>query len=134
MTTTTYRSTTPEAFSAVSASTAILVDFFPATAIIPSPDPDPDPELPKTLSPVRLIITANPDTTLPDRIHIFSDSSAGPALVYSAPTDPDSRTGNNHTGTITVPDGTLSYTKAGGCGCGSALKSFQPFTHPYSVA
>jgi hypothetical protein len=137
VTATPYRAEAPAPFTPQTAPTPILVDLFPAQVTLPAP-PTPTPtDAPSTLSstlyPARLIITADPDApTAPSTVYVFTDSSAGPALLYSAPAT--ARTGDNRQGETTTPEGPLSYQKAGGCGCGSALKSFAPFTHPYSVA
>ena len=135
-TTSTGRTLTPAPFLPVQAPTAILIDLFPAEVTLPPTTTTPDTELSDTISKSRLIVTADPDSLAPNHLYVFADSTIGPAIVYSTPL-PDSaaaRTGSNREGTITAPEGSITFTKSGSCGCGSALKSFAPFSNPYSVA
>lgn len=74
----------------------------------------------------------------PERVFIYKDGAQGPELAFSSEAtsyDPPHTPQRLReafqpmfvTYTIKTPDITLTFEKAGGCGCGSRLKSFNPF-------
>jgi hypothetical protein len=89
---------------------------------------------------VRVIVVQGTSAN-PDRLIVFADGTPAPRVVYSqlvtsfqAPAQPQrlrelhSAAFNNYTATtLQDPPTPLSFSKTGGCGCGSRLKSFNPF-------
>lgn len=76
--------------------------------------------------------------TTPDRIMIYRDSSTGPTLAYDQPisdlTPSPQPTRlrelyNRPPNSATLSDGsgTVTWYRGAGCGCGSRLKTFNPF-------
>lgn len=101
---------------------ALLLDLFPAAASFSFTD--------QTAHPARICITSDLSASPGSQVlHVFVDSTIGPAPIYRAPVL--SRTGDRRDGAVTTADGTVSFSRSGGCGCGSALKAFRPF--PNSV-
>ena len=118
--------------------TAVLSDTFPAIATLPDG---------RSRDRIRVIVFRNPANEQ-ETLLILQDSADGPKAVYSQPLssytkpkqairlkdiyNPDA---NMHTATLSAGDGTQTVTwlKSTGCGCGSRLKSFNPFTGIASV-
>lgn len=102
-------------------------DVFPATVTVTSPES----QTPQVFDKSRVILTM-------DTAYVFQDSPTGPALVYSAPVneyDPGVPIHRRTRGTparmpsATLSDGSsLTFVSSSGCGCGSRLKSFDPFS------
>lgn len=82
-----------------------------------------------------------------EEVLIFQDSAQGPELIFSEPlldyTPPPKRPSTIRTmytareASLTTESGkTLAFHRSTGCGCGSRLKSFNPFgsTTTYSAA
>lgn len=127
----------------------IRADVFPATVTVAPPDPDspsastlthPLPPTHRRLEKVRVVVTL-------DQVLIFEDSSQGPQLIFSERlqdyTPPPKRGQTIRTmhapreATLLTDSGkTLAFSRSAGCGCGSQLKSFNPFstTTSYSLA
>lgn len=111
---------------------AVLLDLFPAfleDSALPPPH-----RLPQ--HPVRVLLTAalpsDPPSDPDLRLTAWADTSAGPAPVLDVPVSsapaPHGRTGDHRSGTLRSaadPSRTFSYGRAGGCGCGSALRSLR---------
>lgn len=117
-------------------SVTVKADVFPAVLQITGSDDES-----RTVDKVRVIITEG----TPDKVLVFQDASTGPSLIYSAevtgytPPKTAMRLREMHqpeftTHAITTPTTTLTVTKSGGCGCGSRLKSFNPFPTITSLA
>ena len=110
--------------------TTVRTDVFPAVVTFNRPDSST-----QTLDRVRVIIVAG---TPADRVFVFQDHADGPRPVFSAqvlshtaPRTPQ-RLREVHspefsTHEISTPAANLSVLKSSGCGCGSRLKSFNPF-------
>jgi hypothetical protein len=97
---------------------ALRIDLFPAEASFGFDD--------RTAYPARVVVSSAPDGDPSSEVlHIFADSEFGPARIYSAPVL--SRSGSHREGVVATPDGEVSFRRASGCGCGSALKVFRPF-------
>lgn len=140
-----------------STSTPVRVrsDIFPAVLVVaPASSPIPatilsyppadDPHGRKLLDKVRVLVT---DT----HVYVFQDSSQGPALIFSesysshTPATPLHRRRVREASapaeaTLTTSSGkSLAFARQGGCGCGSRLKTFDPFkvilatAHPASA-
>lgn len=97
----------------------IRADLFPARVT------SPDGSVIFTHDNARVIITE-------DSLFIFVDSPGGPALAVNARLDEitgDRKTG--YTARYASPGGNpavLQFSPSGGCGCGSRLRSFTPWT------
>jgi hypothetical protein len=113
---------------------ALLADVYPAQIVI-----NPGPEA-RVQDRVRVIVQrGDPNTNTPARLTAFADSSQGPRAVYSqalqdftSPLRPqrlrEAREPAYRRYTATTASGIPVYfEKTGGCGCGSRLKSFNPF-------
>ena len=91
----------------------ILLDQFPAIAYSPTGG---------KYEPARTVVVN-------DRVQIWfipSGSTAEPEIVYEG--DALSFEGNIIAGfDILTPDGPVRSVRAGGCGCGNKLKSFDPY-------
>jgi hypothetical protein len=102
----------------------------PAT-ILSYPQPD-DPDGRRLLDKVRVLVT---DT----HVYVFQDSSQGPQVIFSEPLDtytPATPLHQRRTRDASKPSEALATTQSGkslafarqgGCGCGSRLKTFDPF-------
>lgn len=117
---------------------SIRADVFPAMLAIAPPESETRattlgtlPDTIRVVEKVRVIVTL-------DRIVVFADSAKGPHVIFSermddyvAPmkaTRQTIRTMGPTEAQVTTSSGkTLAFRKAGGCGCGSKLKSFDPF-------
>lgn len=98
----------------------------------------------RQLTRARVIVTGDaPDS--PARVYVYLDSGDGPKCVYSAPATtytPARRasrlrelyTPETRTHTIQTPTTLIAATREGGCGCGSRLKSFNPFPSMAALA
>jgi hypothetical protein len=95
------------------ANPVIRVDLFPAEVYFAEEDVPP-------LRKVRVIVTQ-------DEFYIFADSPRGPEATHHGRLD--TFEGNQKTGySATLADETsLTFRRAGGCGCGSRLRGFRPF-------
>lgn len=112
----------------------IRTDVFPATVQVTTPA---DGVLPQVFEKARVILTT-------DTVLVYQDSPTGPALVYSerlASYDPGVPVHRRTRGTpARMPSATtdsgseVTFTRSGGCGCGSRLKSFDPFSTTLNVA
>lgn len=98
----------------------IRADVFPSITTITAPDGIST----RQVHTARIIATEN-------RVLIAQDGPKGPELVFSQPYDPNSlQTPETRTGvyTLTTDSGmTLSFYKDSACGCGSRLRSWNPF-------
>lgn len=103
------------------ASHRVRVDVFPAHVALSTGE---------VFDRVRIIVTL-------DTVFVFKDSSAGPVVAFSerlASYDPGNpphrRTRSNPVRPALVTtdsDTVITFNRTGGCGCGSRLKSFNPF-------
>jgi hypothetical protein len=115
-------------------------DVFPAfVAILPAEDPTPLSEMssaPKRpegayqLNAARVIIYNG-------NVTIALDGSDGPRLVFNEQIDPDSyikgATVRDDSFVQTISGKKIAYKKDSACGCGSRLKSWNPYRTSYSV-
>lgn len=122
---------------------SVRADVFPATLVVaPASSPEPatvlrypqpdDPDGHRLLQSVRVLVT---DT----HVYVFQDSAQGPRVVFAEPAasyTPSTPLHQRRTrdaskpaeATVTTRTGkTLAFSRAGGCGCGSRLKTFDPF-------
>lgn len=102
----------------------------PAT-ILSYPQPD-DPHGRRLLDKVRVLVAE-------DTVYVFADSSAGPQLIfseslqdYTAPVPLHRRRTRDASKpsealAVTGSGKSLAWARQGGCGCGSRLKTFDPF-------
>jgi hypothetical protein len=123
----------------------VRADVFPAVITLAPPDSPQratnqgrPPEDHRRLDKCRVVVTL-------DQVLIFQDASGGPQLIfserlasYTAPPPTRSLTirsqGQFREATATTDSGkTLSFARQGGCGCGSRLRSFDPFSATYST-
>ena len=104
----------------------IRTDMYPARVSVTSSD-----GATQLFDQARLVITA-------DAIYVFKDSPAGPTLVFNERMDSYDRGVPLYQRTRTRPareasavtdsGSQVTFTRASGCGCGSRLKYFDPFT------
>jgi hypothetical protein len=90
----------------------ILLDQFPAIAYSPTGG---------KYEPARVVVVN-------DRVQIWviRNGTSDPEIAYEA--DALSMEGNLIAGfDVLTPDGTVKSIRAGGCGCGNKLKSFDPY-------
>jgi hypothetical protein len=125
----------------------LRADVFPAVVVVaPAGSSTPAtslsrlPEDHRKVEKVRIVVTL-------EEVLIFQDSSKGPELIFSEPlldyTPPPKRPSTIRTmhtpreATLQTESGkTLAFHRSTGCGCGSRLKSFNPFaaTTTYAAA
>lgn len=121
----------------------VRADVYPASLVVaPASSPEPasalrlpgpdDPHGRRRLDKVRVLVT---DT----HVYVFEDSSNGPQVIFSetftdyTPPIPQHRRRvrdamNPSEATLTTQSGkTLAFSRQSGCGCGSRLKTFDPF-------
>jgi hypothetical protein len=106
----------------------ILQDTFPAILVIAPPGaPEPlesrkAPEGGGQLTIVRIVVSG-------DRVIVARDAGGGPQVVLSQPIQPGShqKNPNGDSRVITETGQTLIWKKDTACGCGSRLRSWQPF-------
>jgi hypothetical protein len=119
----------------------IIHDVFPTAIIVTAPDVVPADEVQNLLitdskkyrdsrrvEPVRLILTN-------DMILIGADSSSGPVLIFREQYDPATLT-IDKSGTsrvVTLTGKALAFKKDTGCGCGSKLRTWNPYKTLNSV-
>lgn len=104
-------------------------DVFPATVTVTTPESP----TPQVFEKSRVVLTT-------DTAYVFQDSPKGPDLVYSSPLNEYDPGVPIHRRTRSTParmpsallaDGSsLTFVRSAGCGCGSRLKGFDPFSHP----
>lgn len=123
----------------------VRADVFPAIVVVAPPGAprasslrpprvhhtDPRSDGSELLQSVRVIVTD-------DTAYIYQDSADGPVLVfrerlaeYTPPPHPRTQRLSSppREASLTTDSGkTMSFRKSGGCGCGSRLKTFNPFT------
>lgn len=128
-------------------STRLRADVFPAVVVVAPADSDsPATSLSKLPEDHRLVEKCRIVVTL-EEVLIFTDSASGPQLVFAEPLvdytpPPKGRATirNMYTpreATLTTESGkTIAFHRSSSCGCGSRLKSFNPFgaTTTYSAA
>jgi len=129
-------------------SNRVRADVFPA-ALVVAPADSPEgpaslarrtPDDHRYLDRARVVVTT-------DAILVFQDSSSGPELIFSerlasyTPPPPNStltirsRQGAAREGLATTDSGkTIAFGRGPGCGCGSRLKSFDPFKVAYGTS
>ena len=126
----------------------VRADVFPAIiSVAPADSPNGPatlskrtPEDHRYLEKTRVVVTV-------DTLLIFQDSSSGPELIFSeriadyTPPPPNrtltirTRAGATREALVTLDSGkTVAFTRQQGCGCGSRLKSFDPFKVAYGDA
>ena len=101
----------PQPYTTQPGRVAVTADVFPVTVDFQF--------IPQVVTKARFVLTQA------GTVYVFTDSSYGPALLYSGVVTASE--GNKQDITITTPDGVLTSVKAGGCGCGSRLRGFKPF-------
>lgn len=115
-----------------SSSSRVRADVFPAVLTVTSPDGAET----RTLEKVRVVVSA-------DSVYVFQDSSTGPQVIfaermarYTPPPPKKSQTIRSLASTppeqrgataLTDSGKTLSFHRSQNCGCGSRLRSFDPF-------
>jgi len=122
---------------------SVRADVFPATLVVaPAASPHPatitsypppdDPHGRVFKDKVRILVAD-------DSVYVFQDSSQGPSLIFSEPLADYTPPIPLHRRRVreasqpaealltTVSGKTLAWARMGGCGCGSRLKSFDPF-------
>ena len=107
----------PQPYTTQPGRVAVVADIFPATVNFQF--------VPQTVTKARFVLTQA------GTVYVFTDSSYGPALLYSGVVTASE--GVKKDMTITTPDGVLTSVKAGGCGCGSRLRGFRPFEQSINV-
>jgi len=95
----------------------VRVDVFPATVRFSWMD--------NPYAKVRAILTA-------DEALMLVEATGGPAVLYTGRLE--DVTGDRQTVTATTADGDITITRAGGCGCGSKLRAYRPFTRTVRMA
>lgn len=113
--------------------TRIRSDVFPANVTISKPNTSETQRYDKA----RIVFTM-------DAVYVFQDAPTGPELVYTerlASFDPGVPLHRRKRGlpprqasAITDSGAEVSFMRTGGCGCGSRLKSFSPFSVINAVA
>ena len=104
---------------------SVLHDIFPANIVASpsssSPLSAPTSRAPFASTPKRVFITST-------HIYVYVDAPApnGPELAYSAPYESSSLVRSRHGVALRTASTDIVVTRAKGCGCGSALKSFRP--------
>jgi hypothetical protein len=116
--------------------TRIRTDVFPAYVTI-NPALKAQEDEPQILEKARVVVTG-------DTVYVFKDSPTGPALVYSdrlqsydpgVPVHRRTRSRPARTPSLVTESGDqVSFGRSGSCGCGSRLKSFDPFPQISQVA
>jgi hypothetical protein len=73
----------------------------------------------------RAIVTA-------DSILVLVEAGTGPGVLYESRLE--DLTFNGRTATAVTEDGEITIARAGGCGCGSRLRSYRPFGRSLRMA
>ena len=73
------------------------------------------------LSPARAVLTK-------ERLYVWVDGPSGVTLAFEAPYDPIDTNLVSQPWVIATSDGPVHVNRGRGCGCGSPLKTFAPFT------
>lgn len=109
---------------------AIYVDLFPADVEITPPTPTPTTTT--RLTKVRVISTRPAPHDPSPRLYIFHDTQSGPDVhTVALPTDIQGSPTTGYQITLAdpfTPGTTLTVTPTSGCGCGSRLRGFVPFS------
>lgn len=107
---------TPTPHTPVVGTVQVRADVWPATVVYSFADNP----FPKS----RVIITADEITVLVE--------SGGPSVYYTGRLEDYS--GDRKSLVATTADGTITVTKASGCGCGSKLKTYRPYSRAVRMA
>lgn len=107
----------PQPYTTQPGRVVVTTDVFPAVVTFQF--------IPQTVTKARVVLTQG------GTVYVFTDSSYGPALLYSGVVTASE--GSRQSMTITTPDGVLTSEKSGGCGCGSRLRGFKPFEQSIRV-
>jgi hypothetical protein len=113
----------------------IRADVFPARVSVTHPN-DPA-QTPTLFDKARLIVTT-------DTVYVYQDSPSGPELVYTerlasydagVPVHRRTRTmPAREASAVTDSGAEVTFARASGCGCGSRLKYFDPWSAQLSTA
>ncbi len=99
----------------------VVIDRFPVVATNPD----------GTTNPKARLVCTRPTATGPGWMWVWTDTRPTPTLVYSGPWDADASQLAQNTRTpwqLSTPDGDWRIAPAAGCGCGSPLARYVPWT------
>jgi hypothetical protein len=119
----------------------IRQDVFPATVLLTAPDSTVDPltlsSSPPTKGPEFRAINTARVVVHQNKVLIATDGVHGPDVVFSEEIDPEQnyknpdRTGDSYV--VTVSGARIVFKKDTTCGCGSRLRSWNPFRYASSI-